>query len=406
MSEAIRFSEVSKVYRGIGGRTLRESLSGWLRPGGRTAAGPATEFRALDEVSFDIAEGEAFGLVGHNGAGKSTVLKILSKVTAPTSGEVRVRGRVGSLLEVGTGFHPELSGRENVQLSAAIQGMSPARLRSRFDEIVAFSEVERFLDMPVKHYSSGMYTRLAFSVAAHLDPDILLVDEALAVGDVPFQRKCVARMRQLLSESRTVVLVSHNQATISNFCRRAAWLDHGRLVRSGDAGDVVAAYLESVQGWRAVERWSGDTGDERLRLRATWVRFPDACGASTEGAVCIGFRAKILQPIRDLVAAVELSSDQGSLLAYTAHDDALPPPAIEHAPGDFAWEVMIPPNTLAAGAYAVNFDFGIHNRLRIIDRIGGLAFALKSDAGLGRRFPAEKWHSVLRPSWAWRKVDP
>ncbi len=409
MSAAVTFAGVSKVYRGVDGRapgdrTIKAAIGGWLRRPG-SGADPAREFRALDDVSFEIEEGEAFGLIGNNGAGKSTLLKILAKVTAPSSGEVRYRGRVGSLLEVGTGFHPELSGRENVLLAGAIQGMSPSQVRGRFEEIVAFAEVEPFLEMPVKHYSSGMYTRLAFSVAAHMDPDILLVDEALSVGDVPFQRKCVARMRALVAASRVVVFVSHNQAAISNFCHRAAWLDCGRVAKVGDASEVVSAYLDTIQQRRMIERWSGDEGDENLRLRSTYVRFPDERGGFTDGAIFIGFRAELLRPIRDLVAAVELSNERDGLLAYSAHDDALPPPAGEHAPGEFAWELVVPPNTLAAGTYAVNFDFGIHNKRRIIDRAGGLLFELKNSSGLGRRFPAEKWSGVFRPSWAWRRVE-
>jgi hypothetical protein len=213
-------------------------------------------------------------------------------------------------------------------------------------------------------------------------------------------------MRQLVSESRTVVLVSHNQATISNFCRRALWLDQGRVARIGDAGEVVAAYLESIENRRMVEQWSGDEGDERLRLRSTWVRFPDPCGASADGAIRIGFCAEILRPLQDLVAAVELGNEHGMLIAYSAHDDALPPPAQEHAPGSFSWELEIPSNTLAAGMYSVNFDFGIHNRLRIIDRAGGLQFELKSGTGPGRRFPVQQWHGLFRPAWQWRRVDP
>jgi len=409
MNAAVTFAGVSKVYRGFGGlaggdRTIKEALSAWLGTERADAAEQANEFRALDDVSFEIAEGEAFGLIGHNGAGKSTLLKILAKITAPSSGEVRVRGRVGSLLEVGTGFHPELTGRENVYLAGAIQGMSLVQVRARFEEIVAFSEIERFLDMPVKRYSSGMYTRLAFSVAAHMDPDVLLVDEALAVGDVQFQRKCLARMRHLVAGSRTVVLVSHNPYSIASLCQRAAWLDHGRLKSVGEAGNVLAGYLDSIKSHRMNHSWTGDEGDDALRLRSTYVRFAEDDGPRTDRPICIGFRAELRQPIRNLVAAVELASDQGTLLAYSAHDDALSPPAEEHSPGEFSWELTIPPNTLAAGVYMLNFDFGVHNERRIIDRAGGLMFELANPAGIGRRFPAEKWHGVLRPAWAWRRT--
>jgi lipopolysaccharide transport system ATP-binding protein len=412
MSAAVSLNGVSKVYRSAQGaaaepRTIKEAIVRPLRRafGAARAAEPA-EFRALDDVSFDIDEGQAFGLIGRNGAGKSTLLKIISKITAPSGGELRVHGRVGSLLEVGAGFHPELSGRENVFLAGALNGMLPAWIRRRFDEIVAFSEIEAFLDMPVKHYSSGMYMKLAFSVAAHMDPDILLVDEALAVGDIPFQRKCLARMRQLVANSRTVVLVSHNPHSISTFCQSAAWLDQGRLVRAGESGEVLAAYLDSIKSHRMTHRWTGDEGDEVLRLRSTYVRFADGGSPRTDRAIRIGFRAELRQPVRNLVAAVELASEQGALLAYSAHDDALPPPAEVHPPGEFAWELTVPPNTLAAGVYSVNFDFGVHNQRRIIDRAGGLMFELENPAGLGRRFPAEKWNGILRPAWAWRPAGP
>jgi len=404
---AISLAQVSKVYQTTGrDGSLKESLTHSLRRlWGAQPARVAAEFRALDDVSLEIREGEAFGLVGRNGAGKSTLLKILSKVTAPTSGAVSLRGRVGSLLEVGTGFHPELTGRENIYLAGGIQGMSGAEVRRRFDDIVAFSDVESFLDEPVKRYSSGMYLRLAFAVAAHMDPDILLVDEALAVGDIPFQRRCLARMREMLKHGRTVVLVSHNPRSIVHFCQRAAWLDRGRLVNVGEAPDVMAAYLQSVTVAGLVLRWEGDAGDELLRLRATCVEPEGMEGFVSHAPIRIGFEVELRSPIQDLVAAVELRTEEGVLLAYSAHDDALPPPAPLHAPGRFAWELSLPPNTLAAGTYEVVFDFGVHNQRRIIADAGNLRFEVRNPAGLGRRFPAEKWRGVLRPAWAWRRVE-
>jgi lipopolysaccharide transport system ATP-binding protein len=409
MSAAATLTRVTKLYRSSAGaqdRTLKNALAGLLRRalGGRPPEKMA-EFCALDDLSLEIPAGKAFGLIGRNGAGKSTLLKILSKVTAPTSGTIELNGRVGSLLEVGTGFHPELSGRENIYLAGGIQGMTAAEIRRHFDEIVAFSEIEAFLDEPVKHYSSGMYMKLAFAVAAHMEPDILLVDEALAVGDLPFQRKCVARMREMVAKSSTVVLVSHNHQSIANFCQNAAWLDRGRLVRQGNAAEVVAGYLESISVAKRVLRWSGDAGDDVLRLRATYVEFQDDADPATDGAIRIGFRAELLQPVADLVAAVELHAEQGGLLAYSAHDDALAPPAPVQAPGSFAWEVTVPANTLAAGVYEVIFDFGVHNKRRIIERAGALMFQLRNGAGLGRRLPTEKWSGAFRPAWHWRRID-
>jgi len=215
------------------------ALPGWTRPA-------AEDFWALRGVSFDVGRGEVVGIIGRNGAGKSTLLKILSRITRPTEGMVETRGRIGSLLEVGTGFHPELTGRENIFLNGAILGMRRAEILGKFDDIVAFSEIERFLDTPVKRYSSGMYTRLAFAVAAHLEPEILIVDEVLAVGDAQFQRKCLAKMGDVARGGRTVLFVSHNMTALSSLCQRALWLAEGRLVADGPAGEVVARYLRTT----------------------------------------------------------------------------------------------------------------------------------------------------------------
>jgi lipopolysaccharide transport system ATP-binding protein len=233
-------------------KSLRESVV----HGARTALGklvgrsagvrtPAHEIWALDEISFQIRQGEALGVIGRNGAGKSTLLKILSRITEPTHGWVDTYGSVGSLLEVGTGFHPELTGRENIFLNGAILGMSRAEVRDRFDAIVAFAEIEEFLDTPVKRYSSGMFTRLAFSVAAHLEPDILLVDEVLAVGDVEFQRKSLSKMSDVVGHGRTVLFVSHNMQAITDLCTRCIWIDKGHIAAEGEPEEVVRRYMRS-----------------------------------------------------------------------------------------------------------------------------------------------------------------
>jgi ABC-type polysaccharide/polyol phosphate transport system ATPase subunit len=233
-------------------RTAREALVDAMSGVARATAslfrrrGPATdedEFWALRDVSFDVPHGEALGLIGGNGAGKSTLLKLLTRITAPTTGRATIQGRVGSLLEVGTGFHPDLTGRENVFLNGAILGMHREEVVRKFDEIVAFAEVERFIDTPVKRYSSGMYLRLAFAVAAHLEPEVLLVDEVLAVGDAAFQAKCLGKMSDVTAEGRTVVFVSHNLDAIQRLCPRAVLLDGGRVVDSGRSDDVVRGYL-------------------------------------------------------------------------------------------------------------------------------------------------------------------
>jgi lipopolysaccharide transport system ATP-binding protein len=211
---------------------------------------------ALEDVSLEIPYGEVFGVIGANGAGKSTLLKILARITKPTRGQVVINGRIGSLLEVGTGFHPEMTGRENIFLNGSILGMKRKEISSKFDQIVSFAEVEKFIDTPVKRYSSGMYVRLAFSVAAHLDPEILLVDEVLAVGDLAFQAKCLGRIQEVTVKGRTVLFVSHHMAPIQALCQRAVWIDRGRIVQCGPAGEVVQAYekdqIQSVQQKTAV----------------------------------------------------------------------------------------------------------------------------------------------------------
>ena len=253
---AIRVRGVGKTYRlgVISRRTLRdELLYRWAklrgrdprvsmgRIGGRELADPGL-FHALDDVSFDIRKGETVGLIGRNGAGKSTMLKILARITTPTTGEAWIRGRVGSMLEVGTGFHPELTGRENIYLNGTILGMSKKEIDAKFDEIVEFSEIGEFLDTPVKRYSSGMYVKLAFSIASSLDNDVLLLDEVLAVGDAAFRRKSLARMKEIAASGRTILFVSHSMGDVKTICSRCIWFDHGKVIQDGPTETVSASY--------------------------------------------------------------------------------------------------------------------------------------------------------------------
>jgi len=247
---AIRATGIGKRYR-LGEHhsfgSLRETLVDRLRSIGRTRPdAEKASIWALRDVSFEIAPGEAVGIIGRNGAGKSTLLKVLSRITEPTTGRAEIRGRVGSLLEVGTGFHPELTGRENIFLNGAILGMRRAEIAAKFDEIVAFAEVERFIDTPVKRYSSGMYLRLAFAVAAHLEPEILLVDEVLAVGDAAFQKKCLGKMGEVTGEGRTVIFVSHNIGAIASLCSRCLLIDSGQLAADGSPASVTASYQSKL----------------------------------------------------------------------------------------------------------------------------------------------------------------
>jgi lipopolysaccharide transport system ATP-binding protein len=275
---AIRVEKLGKRYRigatqGIGRyRSLREEIADGISRR-RKRESEERDFWALSDVSFEVHAGETVGIIGRNGAGKSTLLKILARITPPTSGRGETHGRVGSLLEVGTGFHPELTGRENITLAAAIMGMSRADVLSRFDEIIEFSGLEKFLETPVKRYSSGMYMRLAFSVAAHLDPEILLVDEVLAVGDAEFQRKCLGRMEELGGSGRTVLFVSHSMPSVARLCPRVVLLDGGKVVADGTSSSVVEEYMGRGQGG-AIREWTDletAPGDEHIRLSGVRV---------------------------------------------------------------------------------------------------------------------------------------
>ncbi|MBE0426187.1 MAG: ABC transporter ATP-binding protein [Nitrospirae bacterium] len=296
---AIRVEGLSKKYY-IGKnqesyKTLRDTLADAFispfRKAGKLLRGQATGAAELDEtiwalkdVSFGIKQGEVVGIIGRNGAGKSTLLKILSRITEPTKGFAEIHGRVGSLLEVGTGFHPELTGRENIYLNGAILGMKRLEIERKFDEIVAFAEVEKFIDTPVKHYSSGMYLRLAFAVAAHLEPEILLVDEVLAVGDARFQKKCINKMQAVGHEGRTVIFISHNMSAITRLCERVILLNEGILLKDGSSYEVVSVYLNSAQGTGAQHLWtdlSEAPGDEFVRLKAIRIRAEDGCITDT-----------------------------------------------------------------------------------------------------------------------------
>jgi lipopolysaccharide transport system ATP-binding protein len=292
MSAVIRVRNVGKRYR-IGEYeqygALRDTISSWMSAPWRYVRSLGRKSNrmnskrvssddilwALRDVSFDVEKGEILGLIGRNGAGKSTLLKILSRITKPTEGSVNLRGRIGSLLEVGTGFHPELTGRENIFLNGAVIGMKRVEILRKFDEIVAFSEVEKFIDTPVKRYSSGMYMRLAFAVAAHLDPEIMLIDEVLAVGDASFQKKCLGKMGNAAQQGRTVLFVSHNMIAIQDLCRQVIWLDGGRIVEAGDTETVIGHYLQEASTSLTELVWdniSTAPGDDQARLLRVAVR--------------------------------------------------------------------------------------------------------------------------------------
>jgi lipopolysaccharide transport system ATP-binding protein len=318
---------------------------------------------ALDHVTFDVRAGEVLGIVGRNGAGKTTLLKILSRITEPTHGEARIRGRIGSLLEVGTGFHGDLTGRENIFLNGAILGMGKREIARKFDEIVSFAEVERFIDTPVKRYSSGMYLRLAFAVAAHLEPEILIVDEVLAVGDAEFQRRCLGKMSEVSGEGRTVILVSHNMGAITSLATRCLWLDGGKIRRIGAPGEVVAAYLQ--EGHESAEPGYADVRSAELRkgvpkqthkeVLFESVRLVDGLG-QTSGVfferepmrIELGMRAHA--PTDKLEVLCKVSTLQGTLV-FTLTSGVMD---VEIEPGEFELPVEIPSLPLRRGRYQLD----------------------------------------------------
>jgi len=308
---AIRVEHLSKLYC-IGALqrrhdTLRDQITDALTAPFRRLKNPQSAIRnpqsnyiwALKDVSFEVRRGEVVGIIGRNGAGKTTLLKVLSRITKPTEGRAEIHGRVGSLLEVGTGFHPELTGRENIYLNGAILGMKKAEIDRKFDEIVDFAEIEKFLDTPVKHYSSGMYVRLAFAVAAHLEPEILLVDEVLAVGDAAFQKKCLGKMGDVAREGRTVLFVSHNMAAIQALCKEAMWLKEGRLFNLGCVEDVVTKYQQSVL-----------SGITSVPLKVRTDRQGDGSARVTSVLVADADGKEVITPLSRLKVTLEYESKE------------------------------------------------------------------------------------------------
>jgi lipopolysaccharide transport system ATP-binding protein len=412
MAVAVRADGVGKRYQigklrsGYG--TLRDTLAeGAARVARRDFHRHREEIWALRDVSFRVAEGEVLGVIGRNGAGKSTLLKILTRITNPTEGRAEIVGRVGSLLEVGTGFHGELTGRENVYLNGSILGMKHREIQRKFDDIVDFSGIGKFIDTPVKRYSSGMYVRLAFAVAAHLEPEILLVDEVLAVGDAEFQRRCLGRMEAFSVSGRTVLFVSHNMQTITQLCDRTIWLDGGRIVLDGPSPEVVARYLQSGYGMNGSIEWADvetAPGDAFVRLR--WVRAiqdgepADAVDVRRPVGIEIAYRS--LQGNVQLIPKIKVSAADGDV-AFNAMDTN--PRWLDPAPpGDYVATAWIPGNFLNEGLTGVQASIVTLTAPKLWPHaIASVALHVQ-DPGEGdsaRGLFTGQWKGVVRPLLDW-----
>jgi lipopolysaccharide transport system ATP-binding protein len=419
----IRVEGLGKRYR-LGGahggyHTIREVMSTQASNVVRRLAGRSHSARtedaddhiwALRDVSLDIMQGEIVGIVGRNGAGKSTLLKVLSRITEPTTGHARVRGRVGSLLEVGSGFHPELTGRENVYLNGAILGMRRREIARAFDSIVEFADVARFLDTPIKYYSSGMYTRLAFSVAAHLETDILLVDEVLAVGDIEFQTRCLRKMSEVSSQGRTVVFISHNLSSVQQLCTRAVLLHRGEVLMDGPVPEVALAYLRMGLEQEGERLWEQEDapGDSVVRLRKVRVRDGD-------GAVATAFSVRDpvylemeydVQEECPLDAYIFVSNEVGVTVFVSLDNNASPWHEAARPTGSYRSTCQIPGDFLNAGQYAISFYLAqnLDKAVLHMEEQDTLWFAVSDSsdpAGVRGNYRREWPRSALRPRLDW-----
>jgi lipopolysaccharide transport system ATP-binding protein len=403
---AVSVDGLGKRYRlgsmDAGYRTLRDSISGIVSSGRRRERRErreAGELWALDDVSFSVEQGQVVGVIGRNGAGKSTLLKVLSRITEPTTGVVDIYGRVGSLLEVGTGFHPELTGRENIYLNGAILGMPKRQIASRFAEIVGFAEVARFIETPVKRYSTGMYLRLAFSVAAHMDTDVLLVDEVLAVGDLSFQQKCLGKMSEVAEGGRTVLFVSHNMSAISALTSRCLLLDSGRIVEDGPTRAVIGTYMTSGASQAGRVEWAEPPGNDWFRLESCQVGDGVRTEFSGSEAITIRLTFSTDRTANGLRVGFDLLTAEGVVVCRSYHDDEVldPPPVM---PGHYEVEATIPPALLNQGQYYVSPRAGVHGVERLCEVDRAVRFSLLNLEGRNSQYGGER-PGVVNPPISW-----
>jgi lipopolysaccharide transport system ATP-binding protein len=388
-----------------GARGLIRSAADMLRGRQLVAGDSVEEFQALTNVSFEVRRGAVVGIIGRNGAGKSTLLKILSRITEPSEGRVTIKGRVASLLEVGTGFHPELTGRENIYLNGAILGMSRAETRRKFDDIVAFAEVERFLDTPVKRYSSGMYVRLAFAVAAHLEPEILIVDEVLAVGDTEFQRKCLGKMGEVASGGRTVLFVSHNLPAVSNLCNDLIILADGQIVFHGRPSEGIPSYLRrNEREARAHGPEYRPPGIPGASVRLASARVIDEQGTPTtqfrqDQEIHLELATKVLVPVKEFRLGIRILAADGTVLLTSSPSDA----SGTHpgAAGDYLHECCIPRNFLNTGVFSVTIAADVPMQTLLFFHESVLKFEVLDLGGLQADIPDNRL-GLLRCALPWR----
>lgn len=366
---------------------------------------------ALDDVTFDVPEGSAFAIIGRNGAGKSTLLKVLARITEPTRGYADVAGRVGALLEIGTGFSPELTGRENVYLNGTLFGMSRGEVRRRFDEIVSFAGVEQHIDTPVKWYSTGMYVRLGFAVAAHMEPEVLVVDEVLAVGDTEFQKRCLARMGSAAEEGRTVLLVSHNMQAVRRICTQAILLEHGHIATQGDIDSVIREYLNSVESpdlgrrrWEDPQERPGDELCRVVEVRATddGDRPSTSFFSSEPINITVEFDLARLDP--GLVVGFDLVTVDGVPVLRSFQTDVTADAIPMLQPGRNAVRCVIPPGLLNSGRYVVNLRVLLHLTKWIVHDTGSLYFDVVADHG--DFMNTQSRPGVVAPILPWQSVEP
>ena len=415
---AVRVEDLGKRYR-LGGaaggyRTLRDSLVSRLgrqRPGG--AEDPKKAIWALRHVSFEVQHGQVLGIIGRNGAGKTTLLKILSRVTEPTEGFAEIRGRVGSLLEVGTGFHPELTGRENIYLNGAILGMKRLEIGRKFDEIVSFAEVERFVDTPIKHYSSGMNLRLAFSVAAHLEPEILVVDEVLAVGDAEFQRKCLGKMGDVARQGRTVLFVSHDMSAILRLTEEALLLEGGQIALRAPSQEAVDVYLAS--GLASEGQYAWEPGEPRLEMarpfRPLALRVLDRAGLPTGRVLSaepftVEFEYELEQDTKGLRVGLYLFTSRGEPV-FTTFDTDDPQDferLTERRAGRYRSRCSIPPNLLNEGRFVLGVNASAFRIRSFFTDEHALSFSVDGTGAPGSHW-AEPRRGPLRPALAWEVAE-